>query len=430
MWRYLLGKRKETRGTRAIIIGLDGVSHGLLRILTEKKVMSNVSDLISECTFKKMNSSTPEISMVAWSSIITGKNPAEHGIFGFVDLFPHSYKIKFPNYRDLKVPPFWENKEGVIILNVPATYPVRPVRGVHISGFVSVDLEKSVYPRDLIPLLKRVNYRLDVDSELAHRSIDLFLNDLFQTLEARIKIYRFLWNKFNWKIFMFVFTGTDRLMHFLWNAFEEDYPYKDAFLNYFQRIDKVIGEIYGRITPKDLFFMISDHGFERLEKDVYVNFFLKEQGFLNFKNDKLVLANIDSSTKAFALDPARIYVNLKGRYPAGSVDISDREKVLNDLETMFVSWEIGGRKVIKNIYRKEEIYFDPYIDQAPDLVLIGNRGFNLKAALATNKIADRGIFTGKHSQSDGFLLINRKITKDNPDVFEVVPLIEKFMDDG
>ena len=88
------------------------------------------------------------------------------------------------------------------------------------------------------------------------------------------------------------------------------------------------------------------------------------------------------------------------------------------------------RKVIKNIYRKEEIYFDPYIDQAPDLVLIGNRGFNLKAALATNKIADRGIFTGKHSQSDGFLLINRKITKDNPDVFEVVPLIEKFMDDG
>jgi predicted AlkP superfamily phosphohydrolase/phosphomutase len=46
---------------------------------------------------------------------------------------------------------------------------------------------------------------------------------------------------------MLVFTGTDRLVHFLWDAYEnEDHRYRDVFQEHFRKIDRAIGEISDR----------------------------------------------------------------------------------------------------------------------------------------------------------------------------------------
>ncbi|GAJ07785.1 unnamed protein product, partial [marine sediment metagenome] len=82
------------RNTKTIIIGLDGVPFGMIKDFAETGVMPNTAELISQGIFKKMNSSIPEVSSVAWSSIITGQNPGQHGIFGFTDLAPDSYQLK------------------------------------------------------------------------------------------------------------------------------------------------------------------------------------------------------------------------------------------------------------------------------------------------------------------------------------------------
>jgi len=68
-----------------------------------------------------MASSIPEISSVAWSPIITGANPGEHGIYGFTDVAPDSYRLSFPNFNNLQVPPFWMDKSygKSVIINVP-----------------------------------------------------------------------------------------------------------------------------------------------------------------------------------------------------------------------------------------------------------------------------------------------------------------------
>ncbi|MCM8763360.1 MAG: alkaline phosphatase family protein [Candidatus Omnitrophica bacterium] len=132
---------------RIVIIGLDGVPYELIKELSEKGVMPSTREIIEGGIFKKMRSCLPEVSCVAWSSIITGKNPAEHGIFGYTDLAANSYELRFSNFCDLKAIPFWELLPSrSVIINVPATYPVRKINGVHISGFVSVDIKKSVYP--------------------------------------------------------------------------------------------------------------------------------------------------------------------------------------------------------------------------------------------------------------------------------------------
>jgi predicted AlkP superfamily phosphohydrolase/phosphomutase len=413
---------------RVIIVGLDGTPYELIKGLSEKGVMPNTKQIISKGTFKRMESSIPEVSCVAWSSIITGRNPGQHGIFGFTDLYPYSYQLRFPNFGDLKQEPFWIDKESIII-NVPSTYPVREMRGVHISGFVSIDLEKSVYPKSLIPKLKELDYRLDVDSEIAHQSMDLFLSDLNRTLEARIKTSQYLWQKPNWQIFMLVFTGMDRLMHFLWDAYlDQNHKYHRDFLEHFRKIDEVIGEITKKINDEDLLIILSDHGFEKVDREIYINCLLEEEGFLRFK-DKPELGNIDSSTKAFALDPGRIYINLKGKYPYGEIDNQDRERVLEDLEALFATLQIDNKRVIRDVYRKEEIYSGPYLDKAPDLILVGGQGFNLRGKVNAGRLFDKAIFTGKHTQHNAFIITDRDLAEDTSldklKVFDIADIIKR-----
>lgn len=423
--------------SKTVIIGLDGVPFGLIKDFADSGIMPNTASLLAEGTFKPMASSIPEVSSVAWSSIITGANPAEHGIFGFTDLAPYSYELRFPNFSDLKCRPFWDSQDRrYVIMNVPSTYPVRPLRGVHISGFVSIDMQRSVYPPSLIPELRQLDYRLDVDSQKAHQCMDDFLVDLDQTLQARIRAYRLLWNSQKWQTFMLVFTGTDRLMHFLWEAYEQpNHQYHDAFLDHFRRIDAVIGEISDKLGSEDLLIMLSDHGFERLDSEIHINWILRKEGFLKLKSSQQPSpSDIVSPTKAFALDPARIYINRKGKYPQGFVNEEDTDSVLRDLEALFDALEVSGQKVVKDVYRKEDIYSGPLLEQAPDLVLVANPHFDLKATMKATELAQKGIFTGKHTQDTAFLLVRGRNTHhlipQDPQVFCVRSIIEMGTCDG
>jgi predicted AlkP superfamily phosphohydrolase/phosphomutase len=420
------------KNPKTIIIGLDGVPFGMIKDFAETGVMPHTAKLISQGIFRVMRSSVPEVSSVAWSSMITGTNPGRHGIFGFVDLSPSSYKMKFPNFNDLKAPPFWDMWEGEsVIINVPATYPVKAMNGVLISGFVSIDFEKSVHPMSLVPDLKRMDYRLDVDSQKAHSSMKLFLEDLDKTLDARIEAYRYLWDSSNWQTFMLVFTATDRLMHFLLDAYEDkDHKYHNLFIEHFGRIDRVIGEIANKISDEDLLIVHSDHGFERLDYDVYINYLLMQEGFLQIKDVRnSTLDNIDYGTMAFALDPARIYLNRKGRYPRGTVNQADTAEISDRLEKLFSSLTINGRKVIRDIYRKELIYAGPYVENAPEMVLVSAEGFNLRANIKAEKLYDKGIFSGKHTQDTAFLMIrglsNASIVPDIPAISDIKAIAEK-----
>lgn len=419
---------------RTVIIGLDGVPLQLLEDLVKSSVMPNMQRIIQNGLLKSVFSTIPEISSVAWSSIITGQNPGQHGIFGFTELVADSYRLKFPNFSDLKSLPFWDLSKGKsIILNVPSTYPVRAMNGVHTSGFVSVDMRKSVHPASLLGKLKELDYRLDVDSQKAHNNLGMFIEDLEKTLAGRIKTYRYLWDYTDWETFMLVFTGTDRLMHFLWDAYEDkNHKHHRDFIEHFHKIDEAIGQINENINEDDTLILLSDHGFERLDKDIYINRFLMQQGFLVFaQGTEPNWSNIDFSTKAFALDPARIYINLKDKYPKGSVGPEQKNGLINELEKLFNSLEVDGRKVINRVHRREDIYSGPHVEDASELVLIANEGFNLKAAMASNELSSRGIFTGKHTYQGAFLLLNNKdLAAELPDeasVIDVGKLIQNLV---
>lgn len=412
---------------RNIILGIDGIPFELIDHLSNKGVMPNFKDLKKKYTFKLMKSSIPAISSISWSSIITGKNPGEHGIFGFTEIIKNTYSLSFPNFNTLKSQPFWHqfpNRKSIIV-NVPATYPAKKLNGIHIAGFVALDINNAVYPDKYISELKNFKYEIDVDSKLAHQqSKDIFIDELFRVLKIRKKVFNFFWNEIKWDFFMPVVTGSDRICHFLWNAYEDEKnQYHHKVLAYFSEIDKIIGEIQNKLNDDDRFIILSDHGMELIDINVNLNTFLEQEGFI-LLNDKLKNYNrIMKGSKAFVLDPGRIYLNLKGKFPNGTVEEKNKKDVIEELKLLFSELRFKNQKVIKNIYEKEEIYSGKMIDNAPDLVIIENKGYNLKTALEKKEIFEEDkIFSGKHNQ-DSFILLNRDIDFDIPKVEDVIKFL-------
>ena len=52
---------------------------------------------------------------------MTGDNPGKHGIFGFRDLIPNTYTLRFPNFHNMQSKPFWFQKpeKTYVIINLP-----------------------------------------------------------------------------------------------------------------------------------------------------------------------------------------------------------------------------------------------------------------------------------------------------------------------
>jgi len=407
-------KKKEK--TRAVVVGLDGVPFTLLEALIKAGRIPNMASIFSRGYFGRTTVCIPEISSVSWSSFMTGTQSAEHGIFGFMDFQPGTYKMYFPNFSHLKGKTIWDElarqDRKSVVINMPATYPARQIDGVLISGFVAIDINKAVYPSSFIAPLNAMGYRIDVDTMKARQDHDFLFQDLHATLEGRRKAADYLWDDIDWDLFIVVITGTDRLMHFLWEAYEqEEHAYHQAFLDYYHKVDAVVGHVFDRFgalegsaDSKNQFYMLSDHGFTAIKTEVYLNRWLEENGYLKYqKAQPESIMDIGAGSAAFAMDPSRIYVNLKGKYPLGTVDARDYERTRREIKAGLEAMTFeDGNRIAKKVFLKEELYHGPYMDQAPDLVVLSHHGYDLKGKVKTDVVFGRSNLVGMHSQDDAF----------------------------
>jgi predicted AlkP superfamily phosphohydrolase/phosphomutase len=412
---------------KTILIGLDGVPHSLIEKYTNNGIMPHLACLLEKGRLYRISSTLPEISSVSWATTISGKNPSEHGVYGFTDLAPQSYTMTFPNFSSLKMPPFWKASLSTMdltkryaVINVPFTYPAQEINGTHIAGFVALDLEKAIFPKNIYATLQEHGYKIDVDTSYGHESTSLFLRDLDKTLINRISIAKKIWAQEAWDVFMLVFTGTDRLGHFLWDAYlDQDHQYHTEFVDHFKKIDTYIGELASELEPDDTIAFMSDHGFEKLDYEVFINRYLLEWGLLQLRNNPPKSYNdIDTGTVAFCMDPGRIYINRKNLYPRGSVDEEQCAAIQATLCNRFKEITIEGRQVIRKAFPGGDIYGNNPVGRAPDILLLGNEGFDLKGAINAPEFYYKNIFTGKHSYDDTFfaLVLPETQTKSYPEV--------------
>ncbi len=426
---------------KALIIGLDGVSCSLLRECVDRGLMPHLKEIMDAgFSIHRMNASLPEISSVSWTSFSTGVDPGEHGVFGFADITPGSYSVYFSNSRCIRAPAIWEilgetagdkrsslygrYKDTIkkrcrsIVINIPHTYPAYPVNGILISGFVAVDPARAVYPAEVSSFLNSLGYVIDVDLEKARSDKGKFLEDLSRSFEIRRSAIRHFMKRESWDVFIAAVTETDRLNHFFYGAWADEKDlYHSRFVEFYRQIDNFLKEAFDafrQATGERGFFMVlSDHGFAPLTRQVYVNAALRKEGLLSLDEPGEYYERISQRTKAFCMDPGRIYVNEEGRYPRGSVDAGEKAAVISAVREVLSGLRHGdGSPVMKRIYLSSEIYHGPFSSMGPDLVCLAHDGFALRGSLDRTEVFGEDIFTGVHTYGDAACLLSDSVTID------------------
>ena len=403
---------------RLALIGLDGVGLDLARSLAGRGVMPVLGRLLEEGTAWSTDSPLPEVSPVCWTSMFSGAEPGEHGVFGFGEHRPGSYRVEPVDSGAVRVERLWEvlsaRGRPSLVLGVPLTYPAAPIRGVMLSGFVCPDLARGVHPPELLPRLTALGYRPEADLDRGREDPAGMLADVAAALEVRLQVYSDLIRREPWDFLAAVITDTDRVNHFAWPGLHQpDHPLAEPALAVYRRVDRFLGEMLELWEPRlrsgELKLLITaDHSFGPIRSEVYLNPWLEAEGYLRVEGAPGA-ERILPATTALALDPGRIYLHWAGRFPDGSLrpgPPADEllERIAAGLAALSFQTVVNGPDgprlealhPVARVHRGSDLYHGPQAHLAPDLVAEATEGFSLRAGLGRGGVFGLSHLTGTH----------------------------------
>ncbi len=414
---------------RVMILGLDGASWRLTQRLVAEGRMPTLRRMIEEGAAGPLYSTLPDISPTAWASFMTGKDPGQHGVYGFGLKIPGSYYLEpFSSRGRVEASTLWRilsaRRQRVAAINVPMTYPPEPVNGIMIAGFGTPDESESrfVYPPELMDELraKLGPYILDLDWALYEkRGITELLEDARRMTRRRADYGLHILGREAWDLFALVFVSTDRLQHCLWQYLDPHEPrsaeqqqIRASVLNYYDYLDGVLGEFLAASRDATVLIM-SDHGFGPFHTTIQLNSWLAEQGFLTWEtqnraqlrwavrlarslgmtrerfgrlarllrfNEYHQLEKVSlrannirwAQTRAFSYTPNGIYFNLKGRERDGTVEPgADCDRLFEQLKELLLDLRDPktGNRMVRRVARPQEVYHGQKVALAPDLIV-------------------------------------------------------------
>ena len=376
--------------SKVMIIGLDCAEPSLVldRWRGELPVLGG---LIDRGLHGPLTSVIPPITVPAWSCMMASRTPGDLGVYGFRNRSDHSYdKLFIANGAAIKEPRLWDyaTRRGKrsIVLGVPGTYPPRPLNGVMVTCFLTPSTEAQyTYP----PMLRREveqavgEYMFDV-KDFRTEDKEYLLGQVYEMTDRRFALADHLLRAKPWELFVMVEMGPDRMHHGFWKDMDPEHrkhveggPYADAILEYHRHVDAHIGRLLEHADDETAILVVSDHGAKRMDGGIRVNEWLRREGLLATEREpetrtSLADVGIDwSKTTAWGEGGyySRVFLNVEGREPEGTIPAADYERVRADLARRLESIpDENGAPIPTKVYFPDEVY--PEVKGvAPDLIV-------------------------------------------------------------
>jgi predicted AlkP superfamily phosphohydrolase/phosphomutase len=370
-------RRKGRR--RLALIGLDCAEPTLLfdRFAAD---LPAIGRLRARGLWGTLESVIPAITVPAWSCMMSGQDPGALGIYGFRNRADYRYdRLVTANSDAVMVPRLWDilSRHGKrsIVLNVPGTYPPRPLNGQMISCFLTpnpgVDY---TYPSGLKAELEaRVGtYPFDATDFRTHDKARL-LREVTDMTRTHFEAARWLTKRQDWDLFAFVEIGLDRMQHAFWSFmdplhkdFVEASPFANAIRDYYVFLDDEIDRLLHTFDDDTAVLIVSDHGARRMDGGVAINEWLIQQGYLRLNGPyptavtRPDMLDIDwSSTMAWGEGGyyGRLFLNIAGREPQGIVKADAVNALLDEIASSLTAMTgPGGPSLGTRCFRPEQLY--------------------------------------------------------------------------
>ncbi len=458
----------KNQKVKVLVIGLDGATWNFIKPWAEKGDLPTFKKLMENGCYGILKSTIPPVTIPAWPSFYTGKNPGKYGVYGFTKQSSKNYATS-TTLKDIKSKKLWNylNFHGkkTIIINMPLAYPPEKIDGIMVSGFPTPESVNYAYPEEIQRELEKLEYRIDLTpKELSFLNEKDLVKSNIELTKKHKEVFIKLMKSYEWDFLFLLLRAPDNAQH-------RAYQLKDEMKKIYKEVDEAVNEIIQNAKNTMILFM-SDHGFIEMKKMFYVNAWLNQMNLLEFKEKKvsakkdkkntlvdmmlslgitreriLSIAEKTSLSKymskirkiiprkiQYALPQTNleinwgktkvyftvsggkaININLKGREPNGVVGSEEYEEIrefiieklkeLRDPET--------GEKIVKEIYKREEIYSGPYVKDAPDILFLTKDGYETsEAKIKTEKFVGNWVgWAGVHHIDGIFLAYGPGIKK-------------------
>ncbi|MDD3825361.1 MAG: alkaline phosphatase family protein [Anaerolineae bacterium] len=396
--------------------------------------LPNLGRLMQAGTYGELTSTIPAITVPAWASMLSSKDPGQLGFYGFRNRADHSYeRMTIATARAIKVPRAWNlisaAGKKVVVAGVPQTYPVEPVNGALISSFLTPSTQSQyTHPPGLkaeIEGLLDGEYMFDVGQFRTENKDDL-LAQIYRMAERQHTVVKHLMTSRPWDFFMHVDMGVDRMHHGFWKFFDATHPkhepgnpYENAIRDYYVHLDAQIGERLALLDEETAVLVVSDHGAKPMVGGICFNEWLKQEGYLVLEHQPAGIVPLEkcevdwSRTRAWGSGGyyARLFLNVKGREPEGIIEPEDYERVRDELaERIAAITDPEGKPIGSVAYKPEDIYAEVN-NIAPDLIVyFGNLSWRSLGSLGTGQVHtfenDTGPDDANHAQEGLYIYYN------------------------
>ncbi len=244
------------------------------------------------------------------------------------------------------------------------------------------------------------------------------------------------------------FTATDRVAHAFYRLLDPEHwlhdPERlarlgDPVLRVYREMDRIVGEVQRRLSPRDLLIVCSDHGFATWRWGFNVNRWLADEGYLVlrgavgqrsvvqlFARGQLGLEAIDwERTRAVAVGLGQVFLNVRGRFAQGCVEPGDAPALAREIAAKLLAYRNQAveppEAPVRRVFFLHEEYHGPYAHEAGDLQLGFAAGYRVSWQTAliggfSGQAVEKNErpWSGDHCSTDpevvpGILLLNRRL---------------------
>lgn len=277
------GVRPEVRAQRkattpVVLISIDGLKPDyVLEADRYHLQIPNLRRLVKEGAFAtNVTGIMPTVTYPSHTTMVTGVSPARHGIYTNSPFDPFAKNQGGWNWyaEDIKVATLWEVVEKAGMISASVDWPVTV--GAKI-GYNIAQIWRASTPEDhkLLRVLSTKGLLDEAEKELGEYPYGYNYTVTSDTQRARFSAYILEHKKPNFHTAYFSVLDEEQHAHG---------PYAKEVFATLEEVDKMVGIVWQAALKsgngKAYVCLVSDHGFARVEKEIRINFALREAGLL------------------------------------------------------------------------------------------------------------------------------------------------------
>lgn len=397
---------------RVLCLGLDGADYDLVSELLRRDRLPTLARLVRDGAFGPLRSTIPAFTPTAWSSFLTGRNPGNHGIFGFRSESRRSGR-RLDSAATRGGAPLWRmlGPTGVrsAYVTVPFTHPAEPIDGVMVTGFGGPN-RPEITPLGASAAIFRAHPDLaaapnpagwDHDYALLAERLIAHVDQIADVCSLVLELEPDL------GLLCVDFMSSDVAGHLTWHRLDPAHPAHaaagpgDELVRVYEAVDRACGALIEHAEwlhgEEPTVVVLSDHGMKPTHWLFRANRWLEEAGYLRYRPPRRdastrIEPDLDEATLLTGRRPGEGAEGARAGAPPAEIDVPSTHAAclgyggqihlgktraargrrfvgrLADELAQIAHPETGEPAF--DVRPRDELFHGAFIDKAPDLVLL------------------------------------------------------------